>query len=206
MGALCLWVPWCGDRPRKRLNCATLDAVFSPVCCLLLGEQAHAALSPQPSCSISVPRSKVDHVHDILTGNATVIQLLVSFYRNVRGQNALRQILAGPVQEVLQDRTLSIRTDPVDIYKAWINQTESQSGHRRSDPPRKAWLGHRAIGIGMVMGILFFLPSKLPYEVSPEQALSHPEVQRRLDISIRNLLAITDRFVSAITSSVDKIP
>ncbi|NXB94605.1 IQGA3 protein, partial [Vidua chalybeata] len=122
--------------------------------------------------------SKVDHVHDILTGNATVIRLVVSFYRNVRGQNALRHILAGPVQEVLQDKTLSIHTDPVDIYKAWINQTESQSGHR----------------------------SKLPYEVSPEQALSHPEVQRRLDVSIRNLLAVTDKFVSAITSSVDKIP
>ncbi|KAJ7416558.1 Ras GTPase-activating-like protein IQGAP3 [Willisornis vidua] len=123
-------------------------------------------------------RSKVDHVHDILTGNATVIRLMVSFYRNTRGQNALRQILSGPVQEVLQDKTFSIRTNPVDIYKAWINQTESQSGQR----------------------------SKLPYEVSPEQALSHPEVQRRLDISIRNLLAMTDKFVSAITSSVDKIP
>ncbi|XP_075381012.1 ras GTPase-activating-like protein IQGAP3 isoform X1 [Mycteria americana] len=123
-------------------------------------------------------RSRVDHVHDILTGNATVIRLVVSFYRNARGQNALRQILGGPVQEVLQDKTLSIRTNPVDIYKAWINQTESQSGQK----------------------------SKLPYEVSPQQALSHPEVQRRLDISIRNLLAVTDKFVSAITSSVDKIP
>uniref|UniRef100_A0A8B9V7I7 IQ motif containing GTPase activating protein 3 n=1 Tax=Anas zonorhyncha TaxID=75864 RepID=A0A8B9V7I7_9AVES len=123
-------------------------------------------------------RSKVDHIHDILTGNATVIRLVVSFYRNARGQNALRQILGGPVQEVLQDKTLSIRTDPVDIYKAWINQMESQSGQK----------------------------SKLPYEVSPEQALSHPEVQRRLDISVRNLLVTTDKFVSAITSSVDKIP
>ncbi|NXG63650.1 IQGA3 protein, partial [Hemiprocne comata] len=123
-------------------------------------------------------RSKVDHVHDILTGNAKVIQLVVSFYRKARGQNALRQILGGPVQEVLQDKTLSIRTNPVDIYKAWINQTESQSGQK----------------------------SELPYEVSPEQALSHPEVQRRLDISIRNLLVMTDKFVSAITSSVDKIP
>ncbi|KAM6294198.1 ras GTPase-activating-like protein IQGAP3 [Aegotheles albertisi] len=123
-------------------------------------------------------RSKVDHIHDILTGNATVIRMVVSFYRNARGQNALRQILGGPVQEVLQDKTLSIRTNPVDIYKAWINQTESQSGQK----------------------------SKLPYEVSPEQALSHPEVQRRLDISVRSLLAMTDKFVSAITSSVDKIP
>lgn len=56
------------------------------------------------------------------------------------------------------------------------------------------------------MGTLTSIHSKLPYEVSPEQALSHPEVQRRLDISIRNLLAMTDKFVSAITSSVDKIP
>lgn len=71
---------------------------------------------------------------------------------------------------------------------------------------KKAWLVHRVMGIGMVMRILSSLHSKLPYEVSPEQALSHPEVQRRLDISIRNLLAITDKFVSAITSSVDKIP
>uniref|UniRef100_A0A8C3CIC1 IQ motif containing GTPase activating protein 3 n=1 Tax=Cairina moschata TaxID=8855 RepID=A0A8C3CIC1_CAIMO len=124
-------------------------------------------------------RSKVDHIHDILTGNATVIRLVVSFYRNARGQSALRQILGGPVQEVLQDKTLSIRTDPVDVYKAWVNQMESQSGQKRSG---------------------------LPYEVSPEQALSHPEVQRRLDISIRNLLVTTDKFVSAITSSVDKIP
>uniref|UniRef100_A0A8B9SFL7 IQ motif containing GTPase activating protein 3 n=1 Tax=Apteryx owenii TaxID=8824 RepID=A0A8B9SFL7_APTOW len=123
-------------------------------------------------------RSKVDHIHDILRGNPTVIRLVVSFYRNARGQNALRQILGGAVQEVLQDKTLSIRTNPVDIYKAWINQTESQSGQK----------------------------SKLPYEVSPEQALSYPEVQRRLDISIRNLLVMTDKFVSAITSSVDKIP
>lgn len=60
-----------------------------------------------------------------------MIRLVVSFYRNARGQNALRQILGGPVQEVLQDKTLSIRTDPVDIYKAWINQMESQSGQKR---------------------------------------------------------------------------
>lgn len=105
------------------------------ICLLPPAWRAHTRRSI-PSCHLphSVPRSKVDHVHDILTGNATVVRLVVSFYRSVRGQNALRHILAGPVQEVLQDKALSIHTDPVDIYKAWINQTESQSGHRRSDP------------------------------------------------------------------------
>nr|XP_056709157.1 ras GTPase-activating-like protein IQGAP3 [Euleptes europaea] len=123
-------------------------------------------------------RLKVDRLHDILTGNPTVIRLVVSFYRNARGQNALRQILGGPVQEVLQNKTLSIRTSPVEIYKGWVNQMESQSGQK----------------------------SNLPYDVSPEQALTHPEVQRKLDISIRNLLSVTDKFLSAIMTSVDKIP
>ncbi|KFP01273.1 Ras GTPase-activating-like IQGAP3, partial [Calypte anna] len=122
--------------------------------------------------------SKVDQVHEILTGNATVIRMVVRFYRKARGQNSLREILGGPVQEVLQNKNLSIRIDPVDIYKAWVNQSEAQTGQK----------------------------SKLPYEVSPEQALSHPEVQRRLDISIHTLLTLTEKFVSAITSSVDKIP
>ncbi|KAH0515198.1 Ras GTPase-activating-like protein IQGAP3 [Microtus ochrogaster] len=48
--------------------------------------------------------------------------------------------------------------------------------------------------------------SCLPYDVTPEQALSHSEVQRRLDISLRNLLAMTDKFFVAISSSVDHIP
>lgn len=52
----------------------------------------------------------------------------------------------------------------------------------------------------------FRFPSKLPYDVTPEQALAHEEVKTRLDNSIRNMRAVTDKFLSAIISSVDKIP
>ena len=52
----------------------------------------------------------------------------------------------------------------------------------------------------------FCFPSKLPYDVTPEQALSHEEVRTRLDNSIRNMRAVTDKFLAAIISSVDKIP
>uniref|UniRef100_A0A803WDS3 IQ motif containing GTPase activating protein 1 n=1 Tax=Ficedula albicollis TaxID=59894 RepID=A0A803WDS3_FICAL len=48
--------------------------------------------------------------------------------------------------------------------------------------------------------------NKLPYDVTPEQALSHEEVRTRLDASIRNMRTVTDKFLSAIISSVDKIP
>ncbi|XP_016077062.1 PREDICTED: ras GTPase-activating-like protein IQGAP3 [Miniopterus natalensis] len=123
-------------------------------------------------------KSKVEQPQDMVTGNPTVVRLVVRFYRNGRGQSALREILGKVIQDVLEDKTLSVHTDPVHIYKSWINQTEAQTGHR----------------------------SHLPYNVTPEQALSHPEVQRRLDISLRSLLTLTDKFLVAIISSVDQIP
>uniref|UniRef100_A0A8C3ATS8 IQ motif containing GTPase activating protein 3 n=1 Tax=Cyclopterus lumpus TaxID=8103 RepID=A0A8C3ATS8_CYCLU len=123
-------------------------------------------------------RLKVEQPQDVVTGNPTVIKMLVNFYRNARGQNALRESLGPALQEVLLDRTLSIRTDPVDVYKTWINQTETQTGHK----------------------------SSLPYEVSPADALSHPEVQRRIDIAIINLKNLTDRVLKAITSNLHKLP
>ena len=57
-----------------------------------------------------------------------------------------------------------------------------------------------------ILGGNFCFPSKLPYDVTPEQALSHEEVRTRLDNSIRNMRAVTDKFLAAIISSVDKIP
>ncbi|NXF48020.1 IQGA1 protein, partial [Oceanites oceanicus] len=123
-------------------------------------------------------KSKVDQLHEIVTGNPTVIKMVVSFNRGARGQNALRQILAPVVKEIIDDKSLNIKTDPVDIYKSWVNQMESQTGEA----------------------------SKLPYDVTPEQALNHEEVRTRLDASIRNMRTVTDKFLSAIVSSVDKIP
>lgn len=72
------------------------------------------------------------HTIQVVTGNPTVIKMLVSFYRHARGQTALKEILGPAIREVLQDRTLSIRTDPCEIYKSWVNQTETQTGHKRS--------------------------------------------------------------------------
>ncbi len=57
--------------------------------------------------------------------------MVVSFNRGARGQNALRQILAPVVKEIMDDKTLNIKTDPVDIYKSWVNQMESQTGEAR---------------------------------------------------------------------------
>lgn len=76
-------------------------------------------------------RSKVDQIQEIVTGNPTVTKMVVSFNRGARGQNALRQILAPVVKEIIDDKSLNIKTDPVDIYKSWVNQMESQTGEAR---------------------------------------------------------------------------
>lgn len=75
--------------------------------------------------------SKVDQIQDIVTGNPTVIKMVVSFNRGARGQNTLRQLLAPVVKDIIDEKTLNINTNPVDIYKAWVNQVETTTGEAR---------------------------------------------------------------------------
>lgn len=48
--------------------------------------------------------------------------------------------------------------------------------------------------------------SSLPYEVSPAEALRHPEVRRRVEVAAVNLRSLTDRVLNAVTSSLGKLP
>ncbi|XP_072870771.1 ras GTPase-activating-like protein IQGAP2 isoform X4 [Chlorocebus sabaeus] len=123
-------------------------------------------------------KSKVDQVQDIVTGNPTVIKMVVSFNRGARGQNTLRQLLAAVVKEIIEDKSLIINTNPVEVYKAWVNQLETQTGEA----------------------------SKLPYDVTTEQALTYPEVKNKLEASIENLRRVTDKVLNSIISSLDLLP
>ncbi|XP_040435054.1 ras GTPase-activating-like protein IQGAP2 isoform X4 [Falco naumanni] len=122
--------------------------------------------------------SKVDQIQDIVTGNPTVIKMVVSFNRGARGQNTLRQLLAPVVKEIMEDKSLVINTSPVDVYKSWVNQLEMQTGEA----------------------------SKLPYDVTTEQALTHTEVVNKLESSIQSLRAVTDKVLTSIFSSLNMMP
>ncbi|NXU25967.1 IQGA2 protein, partial [Thalassarche chlororhynchos] len=122
--------------------------------------------------------SKVDQIQDIVTGNPTVIKMVVSFNRGARGQNTLRQLLAPVVKEIMEDKSLIINTSPVDVYKSWVNQLEMQTGEA----------------------------SKLPYDVTTEQALIHTEVVNKLESSIQSLRAVTDKVLTSIFSSLNMMP
>ena len=50
------------------------------------------------------------------------------------------------------------------------------------------------------------LYSKLPYEVSNDQALEHEEVRERVASTIQILRDSAERFQQTILSSIDKIP
>ena len=58
-----------------------------------------------------------------------------------------------------------------------------------------------------VLNMLFLVCfSGLPYDVTPEQALEHEEVRERINQSVIALQQATDKFLSAILKSPDKIP
>ena len=65
---------------------------------------------------------------DIVTGNPTVIKMVISYTRGERGQNVLRELLGPLVKEVIERKDLVLLTSPVDVYRAWVNQMETQTG------------------------------------------------------------------------------
>ncbi|XP_065195539.1 ras GTPase-activating-like protein IQGAP1 isoform X2 [Sycon ciliatum] len=120
----------------------------------------------------------MDNIEDITKGNATVIKMVITFNRGARGVSSLKELILPLVERIINDNDLRINVNPVDIYKSWINQKESETGE----------------SCGM------------PYEVSTEQALSHPEVQERIMKTVGVLRGITEGFVTNLTESVTKIP
>jgi len=122
--------------------------------------------------------SKVDHLVEIITGNPTVIKMVVHFNRGQKGQSSLRDILQPLVKEIIEDKNMSILTSPVDVYKQWINQMETETGK----------------------------PSDLPYDVDNETAMKHPEVVAKVESSVKSLQVAADRFLNSIIKSTDLIP
>lgn len=104
----------------------------------------------------------------------------ILFY-SLQGQgseNFFGQCLRAPVTEILAAGELDMATDPVELYKRWVNQTEVETGEK----------------------------SALPYEVDREQALSHPEIAEAVSRGTSKVLTWAARFLDAIMKSVDALP
>ena len=98
---------------------------------------------------------KVDTLGDVSTGNTLVIKLIIQLSRQGHRVGQLRDML-GPIVERILKESIFINLSPVEIYKLWINQLESASGQ----------------------------PCGMPYDISAQEALKHPEVCHLLFFSI----------------------
>ena len=118
-------------------------------------------------------RSKVDNLSDIVSGQPMVVKMIVSFNRSGKGQTSLREMLGPLINRVLEDKTLHISTNPVEIYKQWLNQLEFDSGKTAG----------------------------MPYDVNVQQALEYEEVQKRFNRSITRLKQVSTLFLTTILKS-----
>lgn len=102
--------------------------------------------------------------------------MVVSFNRGARGQNTLRQLLAPVVKEIMEDKSLIINTSPVDVYKAWVNQLEMQTGEARW--VRKLEKLYHTHEESLCSAFLFFLWQIVLYSCSctPYQSSSSSEI------------------------------
>ncbi|XP_069669169.1 ras GTPase-activating-like protein IQGAP1 isoform X2 [Periplaneta americana] len=123
-------------------------------------------------------RCKFAKPSDAVTGNPLVLKMVVNYSRQMSSQNCLRDIVGPLIQKVLDDKRVSFETNPVDIFKTWRNQSETETGNT----------------------------SNLPYSVTEIDALAYDEIQKRLKSSIKRLQAATLMFLHRIVESRHLIP
>ncbi|CAH2050458.1 unnamed protein product, partial [Iphiclides podalirius] len=128
-------------------------------------------LEEEISCKITKP-------FDIIASTPLVLKMAVSLSRQLSGLNSLQSIIGPLVEMMLKDKDMNIETGPVEIYKAWRNETEMKTGQI----------------------------SKLPYTVTQEEALTYPEVKSRLQIALTQLKSVVTMFLDKIINSTELIP
>ena len=128
--------------------------------------------------AIKEEMNNVHEIKDFTSGNPTVIKMVVHYNRGAKERLFLRELLRPLMLKVLDQIDLHLNTNPVDIYKSWINNTEAETG--------KA--------------------SGLPYDVTPEEALKQEHVRNIFNERIANLKAFTDQFLDVICKASSSFP
>ncbi|KAJ1975077.1 iqgap- protein, partial [Dimargaris verticillata] len=117
-------------------------------------------------------------IHEFLRGNPVFIKLAVHHNRGAKERKYLRELLQPLVLQVIDDPALDLESDPLVIYRGLIREEESRTGMR----------------------------SLRPYDISREEALNDMETRTTLIKHLQQLRTITDQFIEAILSSLDKMP
>lgn len=78
-------------------------------------------LEEEISCKVVKP-------FDVIASTPLVLKMAVSLSRQISGLNSLQSIIGPLVEKIINDKDLNIETGPVEIYKAWRNETEMKTG------------------------------------------------------------------------------
>ena len=123
-------------------------------------------------------RCHINEISDISVGNPPVLRLILNYNRQYQGQAALRTLLQPLINSVLANQDLHINTNPVEIYKTWINRMEINSGQS----------------------------CELPPTVTPEEAMQYPEVKDTLNKALDELMSYVTLFLTSLFDMVEVLP
>lgn len=118
-----------------------------------------------------------EKLSDVLTGKPLVREMVISYAKQLN-QGSLKQIVGPLVEKVLENKTLYIEMNPMDIYKFWRNQLEMKSGQTQD----------------------------LPHSVTNANALKYSYVRNIFRQAIQDLKTISQEFLNKIIESRDLIP
>lgn len=122
--------------------------------------------------------ARVDVCADILTGNPTVLKMVVHYNRGARELSYLREVLQPLVIRVLDDKQLDLNTNPMEMYRQHINRLELETG----------------------------AASALPHDRTIDQALQYDFVQRPFLERLAHIQSIARDFLHSIVASLERLP
>ncbi|QSZ36349.1 hypothetical protein DSL72_006225 [Monilinia vaccinii-corymbosi] len=127
-------------------------------------------------------KEEIEHfnsVQDLLRGNFFWTKLLANYTRSPRDRKFLRNLLGPLVMEnIIEDPTLDLESDPIQIYRSAINNEELRTGR----------------------------PSQRALDIPRDLAIKDPETRDMFIDHLRDLREIADIFMLALESLLHKMP
>jgi Ras GTPase-activating-like protein IQGAP2/3 len=122
---------------------------------------------------------KCERPEDFLRGNYFWVKMVSSYIRSPRDRKFLRDLL-GPLirEEFIDNDVIDLESDPLQIYRASINNEELRTGMRSQRDP----------------------------DVGRDQAIRDPETRGTFIAHLQALRTLSDDFLNVLDNCVDRMP
>lgn len=128
--------------------------------------------------SIKNEMQVIKDIRGFIQAETVVPKMIITYNKRKQGAEYLKEVLGPLVKKVIEKGALNLDLNPKLIYQKLITETEIRTGK----------------------------PSDLPRNVSEEQAMKHPDVQKAVSEHLAELESVCTLFLDGIISSRDKLP